>query len=510
MRKTNRLWKVGAVVLGLLLVLSACSGTTKSTGQTAGAETPQSSSPEASPEAAKTLDPVELTWYYPQPAIPADLKTVEEAVNKIVKAKINATIKLNPQGFGDYDQKMNTVLASGEQADIIWTSSWLFQYPVNQGKGAFIALDELIDEYAPTLKSSMPAFVLDATRIGGKIYAVPNYQTVTNKEGFIIQKRFVDKYKLDVSSIKKFEDIDPFLDQIRQGDPDVVPLGVAQGGYLGYMQKTMGFELINGIVGIQLDDPYKVIDIFDSPIYQRYTDLMRQLYTKGYINREAATLKNQPDLEKTGKIAVQSHNTLKPGIEAEIKSANGGHEVITIPIAEPYAQTASIISTMQAIGKNSKNPERAMMFINLLNTDQELYNIICYGIEGVHYSKNADGSVKVNKEAGYAPDTNWVFGNVFNAYLVEGQDPSIVAATKQENETAVGSPIMGFIFQPAPVAAEIANITTVMDQYRPGLDTGTVDPREKLGDFIDKLKSAGIDTVVAEAQKQLDAWKSLK
>ncbi|MNR42247.1 hypothetical protein D3C85_1607430 [compost metagenome] len=69
---------------------------------------------------------------------------------------------------------------------------------------------------------------------------------------------------------------------------------------------------------------------------------------------------------------------------------------------------------------------------------------------------------------------------------------------------------MGFKFTNAAVTAEIANIATVLDQYRPGLETGTVAASQQLKEFQDKLKAAGVDKVIAEAQKQLDEWKKSK
>ena len=42
------------------------------------------------------------------------------------------------------------------------------------------------------------------------------------------------------------------------------------------------------------------------------------------------------------------------------------------------------------------------------------------------------------------------------------------------------------------------------------IDFGTIDPAKKLPEFIEKLKAAGIEKVIAEKQKQLDAWAAAK
>ncbi|MBO9608448.1 MAG: DUF3502 domain-containing protein, partial [Paenibacillaceae bacterium] len=40
------------------------------------------------------------------------------------------------------------------------------------------------------------------------------------------------------------------------------------------------------------------------------------------------------------------------------------------------------------------------------------------------------------------------------------------------------------------------------------LSIGAVDPDVELPKFLEKLKNAGADAIIAEKQKQLDAWKA--
>ena len=55
--------------------------------------------------------------------------------------------------------------------------------------------------------------------------------------------------------------------------------------------------------------------------------------------------------------------------------------------------TAATIATLTSISTTCKNPELAMQFLNLINTDPVLYNMACFGIEGVHYTLNDNGDV---------------------------------------------------------------------------------------------------------------------
>ncbi|MGG4049983.1 extracellular solute-binding protein, partial [Paenibacillus favisporus] len=148
------------------------------------------------------------TWYYPLSQLQPDQQKVQDEVNKIVKEKINATVKLMPVSIGDYVQKMNTVLAAGEKFDILWTGYMLKPEELVR-KGAIQPLDDLLNQYAPELKSDVPQVMWDGLSVDGKIYGIPNQQINGSRYGFIVLKELADKYKLDTTKIKKIEDIEP-------------------------------------------------------------------------------------------------------------------------------------------------------------------------------------------------------------------------------------------------------------------------------------------------------------
>lgn len=454
------------------------------------------------------LEPVELVWNFPLPQIPQDLKKIEDAVNEITKEKINATVELKAQTFGDYPERMNFVAASSEETDIIWTSNWSFNYVQNQAQGVFIPLDELLEEYAPDLLDSMPDFVWDATRIEGDIYGIPNYQTVTNREGFRIVKDIAEKYDINLDSINDpFEDIEPVLQTIKENEPDLYPMF---SGFFESVYRTLGIEGINEFGAIRWDEPTEVFNVFESPEYKKYLDLIYSWNQQGLIKQDAAVSGDANEYLGAGRVAAGYHHVTEPGADVKAKNQYGGQDVLIKHLTEPYVTTTSNITTLQAISRTSNNPERAMMFLNLVNTDKELYNILAHGIEGVHYNKIEDNLIEPLADSGYTPNSHWIFGNIFNAYLTPGEDEETVAAVREENESATPSPIIGFKFDPNPVTTQIANVTTAMDQYLPGLDSGALDPDENLDEFLNALNNAGIDIVIEEMQNQLVEWYETK
>lgn len=524
MMRSVRVGKMGlASLAALLLVLSACSknnnaspsssaSASASPSASASASAGASSSP--SPSADASLQPVDLTWYYPADSQTA-LGPVQDAVNKITKEKINATVTLKPIAFGEYNQRMNTIATSGEAFDIAWTANWLFDYVGNVSKGLFVPLDDLLNQDAAELKASLPEFMWDQVKVGGKIYGVPNYQSVTGREGYIVPKEYADKYGLDVSSIKKFEDIEPFLDKIKQGEKGVAPLVMDYNGMFGYFIHTQGISTLpitsNPPIGFyDSDTSMKLFNVYASPEYKHYLEVVRGWYQKGYINKDAPTIKTVDDLAKAGKAAVSYSLSLNPGTETIVSNNRyGGKPIVYVPTTGFVVDGNPGIATVNAIGKNAKNPDRAMMFLNLVNTDKELYNTLVYGVEGTNYDKLDAGTVKVKPDSGFTNNA-WVMGNTFNGYLQEGQAPDTFDVQKKTNEEAKPTLSVGFKFDVSSVQTEIANVQSVLDEYLPGLSTGAVDPAKKLPDFLDRLQKAGIDKLMQEAQKQLDAWKATK
>lgn len=49
---------------------------------------------------------------------------------------------------------------------------------------------------------------------------------------------------------------------------------------------------------------------------------------------------------------------------------------------------------------------------------------------------------------------------------------------------------------------------TILLAILAGLNTGSVDPKVEIPNFVAKLKAAGLDKIIAAKQTQLDAWAS--
>jgi putative aldouronate transport system substrate-binding protein len=255
------------------------------------------------------------------------------------------------------------------------------------------------------------------------------------------------------------------------------------------------------------DSAHKVLPDVTPEMKQNF-ELVRSWYEKGYINEDAAILRNASDAYVKGNTAVWFDLTGKPGSETEFKAMDGGFDVELTPLTSPYFTGAA--SSMNAIGRTSRNPERALMLLELVHTDKELYNLLVYGIEGKHYTRTTGNFIRVDSDAGYFTNTDWVFGDIRNEYLPEGSPPDKLEQTVRINEAAKVSPYYDFVFDGDAVKAELANVRAVNEEYYSSLATGTVDPDEYLPIYMEELRKAGSDVIVAEKQRQLDEWLASK
>ena len=69
------------------------------------------------------------------------------------------------------------------------------------------------------------------------------------------------------------------------------------------------------------------------------------------------------------------------------------------------------------------------------------------------------------------------------------------------------TPLIGFQFDPTPVRQKIADCRAVASEYMTALQQGQYKDKDAaLAEFRSKLKKAGCDDVIAEKQRQLDAF----
>ncbi|MDF2927428.1 MAG: extracellular solute-binding protein family 1 [Paenibacillaceae bacterium] len=495
---------VGAVATGALLVpmlLAGCQG--KDTAGETG--TPPAGGATATAAAtAQSLPEVKLVWYL-RGTKPKNAEAVIAKANEITKAKINATVDYRFVEPGDYDQKMQLIMGAGEEFDICWTSSWSNNYVSNASKGAYLQLDDYLAKM-PKLKAVLPEKVWNGVKVNGKIYGVNNYQVIGGPQGMSFRKDIIDKYKINLDNVKSVSDLTPILEQVKAQEPDLVMVKygipfVSLYGESGITPRVEDFLIDT--------NTWKVGSYMyaDDSIVKHY-ELMRQWYQKGFFPQNVATAaEGDQSLEKAGKLFAQ-FEVAKPGADVEL-AQKYGYEVMVKPLTKPlFVTKATLTSTLNAVSRTSKNPERALMLLELMNTDKDLYNTMVFGLDNQDYKKNGDN--RVEKIANTYQFDAWQLGNQFNAYFSGKQSDSVWEETKKMNDAAEIDPMVDFSFDLTPVQNELTQIKAAQKEFYVILKNGLDDPAKAMKNFKDKLAKSGEEKVRAEIQKQIDAWRKTK
>ena len=441
-----------------------------------------------------------LVWYMPGSKY-ADIAQVNGAVNKITEEKIGAKVDIQFIDDSAYEQRMTMNMAAKSDYDICFTG-YTNKYNEAVEKGGLLDITELLKKET-NLMSEIPEYAWDALNIDGKIYAVPNQQTFTQTLGLLFRKDLADKYNFDAASVKTLNDLEPFLKKIKENEAGVIPIRNLKAQYM-LGGKYEEINSLSSLVYMKLDGSHKIVPFCEIPEVREYADLAYDWFKKGYIRQDVATVTSDSSDIYQGKYACWGI-AWKQGVVSEEQNKMPNIEVVGVNLQNPFMTRHYASATCFGISKNSKNPEKALKFIELLNTDKELYNLICWGIEGTHYTKPSENHIQLAENSGYNPNSSWTFGNTFHSYLLPGQADDLWEKTKEENDTAKKSELLELAFRTKDIRTEIANCSAVSAEYS-YLAMGYQDPNTYFSDYVRRMKEAGVDKVAEEAQRQVDEF----
>lgn len=434
-------------------------------------------------------------------------------VNEVLEKEIGARLEVTAVNLSALKEQSNLMLASGEKVDILINGVWpYFAYGAQIAKNQLLAIDDLLEEYGQGILASMDKKFLDAGKVNGQQYMIPTVRDFAGSHSFVMRKDIVDELNIDVSAIKDMDDVERVLMQVRDAYPDIIPL----------IPFTVGQEVLSQDMWDQIGNPLgvlmdfgstlNVVNLFETEEYYDLVSRARRMYENGLILKDAAT--NQDDRSvymKAGR-AFSYISRSKPGY-AEQESLSCGQPLVTAEILPAASYTGSVANLGFTIPRNSTNPAKAIQVLNYLYSDPDIFNLFVNGIEGVHYVKTGDGFITYPE--GMTAETtpygefkkiNWELGNQFLGLIWEGNSATAWSDMEEFNNSARKSKAMGFVFDITPVKNEVAACTNVLDRYKLALLGGMLDPDEYIPEFNEKLYAAGLDKIITEKQRQLDAW----
>ena len=445
--------------------------------------------------------PYEINWYtYGTPQ--NDVELIEAKINEYIKDKINATVKLHILESSQYSNQLSSMIQAGEYFDMCFVSDWMLKYVESAEMGAFVPLDDYFGEYMPKTYELSDKNAIECSKVNGKLYALPVIKENAECYGWIYRKDIADKYNIDMSKIKSFEELEPYLIKIKENEPsikypidwdsDSCPAG-------GILQQPI---MTASVIGLESDDSREVVNVLSTEKSREAFRVARRFYEEGLIKEDILTSSSELNSRmKAGKTFCHM-NKLKPGKAQELYK-DCEYEIAQAEITEPRKGAKFGTGAMTAVSSTSKNPARVMRFIELLNTDEYLNNLVIYGIEGKHYDKAEDGRVEVHDDAGYTQaGRQWLFANVYLTYPTVKEDVNKNTILKEFDDNAKLSSFTGFSFVTKNVQTEIASVANVNNQYRNQLMLGAVDPDSIYDKYMEEMEKAGMNIIIDEVNRQ--------
>ena len=249
----------------------------------------------------------------------------------------------------------------------------------------------------------------------------------------------------------------------------------------------------------------EVVNLFESDAYWDFLQLVFQWTQSGFTYDKLTDSNTLLYYMSSGNIFGALCKG-KPGF-AEQESFLTGKEIGYVELT-PYTLYSNAVnrSYCYVIPKTSKDPEAAMQLLNLLYNDSYIANLLIYGIEGRHYTKTSDFSVLKKPDSRYCGIDGYTYCNQYTAYVFHGAPSTLWEEMIEKDATAPRSKAYGFCFDDEAVRDLIMQCDAVYDNYTDLLFSGFVDPASLRQEVTEAYRTAGIERIIEEKQRQFDLF----
>ena len=464
------------------------------------------------------LERVTLKFVFGGPGYAAQ-KEVWDNVSKVAGDRLNADFQITFYPWGDeYVQKLQLQISSGDDFDLCFDGDWL-AYNTLVNRGAYMDIKELAPVYMPEYYKYMEeSGMLRSTMVGDGMYCVPWTPLFNPRPWFTWNNaRIENPIEWDPATISTIEDVDAFLTAAKEANPESqyhIFESVGDYDIVTFLQPKYNLA--------KWDFHYLTYDLTDPDVKIVAEEQTEMFKDAGYYAKKWVDEGIFPGDAYTNKPA---HDTLG---ETHVFAGFAMYEYIvyndyyldplrnySMLYPDGYFVNKNPVNNLNALNKNAANPERALMFLDLLWTDQEFFDAVLYGIEGVTYVKD-DAGTFMFPEGMDSTTTNWMeWASQWGFWRIGRMAPTAArnAASwalndefmqKKENIVA---PLAGFVPDTEPIKNEIAARDALYNEFGVMIEYGLVDDLDyAVEEYIELQKEAGLDLIIDEIQRQVDAF----
>lgn len=511
-----------------LLLLAACAPKTNAPDSTTPPASDNTDTPAPAPETPDTPDApeaddgeadeiAEINYYVLDfmSCSPDDIQLVQDAINAITGPAIGVHVNMTYATPGDYGTMLNMAISGGEQVDLccVWLAA-----PANFSgmfsAGQLMDISDYMNEYGQDLLATVGDY-LNAYRVNGGLYGVPCFRNYASSTYLIARTDILDELGVTdtFANLQNMDELTAIYKAIKDNYSDIWP-----GRYIFNMPAAMAwadedFSHLNTYDGLadnlnvleaSTNGDGKVLITWEQDDTIFNLKKQREWFDAGYVWPDTAITDLAVDEPMKQGIIASYATPSELGVETAKKAATG-HDVTCVSLGDQAIATSVVNRFGMGVPVTCKEPVATIKFLNMLYTNEELMTLMDYGIEGTHWEMLDNG------EAHYTNDTmtyrlqDFVLGNQFIIAPWQGNGTDFRDRCYAAVSAAPISPYLGFVFDTSELSAEIANLTSVQNEYMNAL-IGYGFDQQLYDDFMARMYDAGMQTYVDAAQAQLDAW----
>lgn len=321
--------------------------------------------------------------------------------------RMNCDLNLIVAPRDGYDEKLSSVLTSGEWPDIVAFGDKYTAYENWVEQDALMELDDLIAQYGQDYAS----FITEDNeawmpKTDGKTYALVQFNTFPYYYTALLREDWVEEVNMDMP-----ETLDDWLelwqafketDLNGNGLQDEIPVSKY---FKSFFQSAYSIPVSSTYFSQQKDGT--VVSLYEHENYKEYLTAMRDAYAKGLIDQEYVARESSQWEELLGSGYIGSDRGAGSYCTANTKGLreNGDENAVLMGVSmpkgvdgsDPIIEGRSCVEKRLGITATCEKPEVAMRMLNYLFTEDG-YLLTNFGVEGETFDYNDAGEPVLREE----------------------------------------------------------------------------------------------------------------
>src|SRR5699024_2730522 len=344
----------------------------------------------------------------------------EELINaineKLAEDGTNLELEIEYVPSDAWLDKQTMMLSTGEAFDLFPIMEDQKSLTSYVSTGGVMSINDYLDDYGTNIKKVVPEWMWDSATYDGDIYTIPaNWTTTADQNNNItLRTELLEKWDLEVPETR-----DDLLNMAKvftenwEGDasPVVIPMFSEPFYFLFRTMDTYPFTVLDDL--IYIDQEGNVENWMETEEFKISVDFFRELYENDYIPKD---ILGKPDgwtwdQMVSGDFIWVDEVQLWDSAEVWNERSEGVElDVIYLNPEAPVFRDFSFRNST-AVSATSENPAEAVQFMDWVYASQENYDLMVYGIEGVTWQDEGEGSfTKLIPDFEFNED--WMIGNL--------------------------------------------------------------------------------------------------